>query len=352
MPQNWLRPPIRKPSPPLHDNMSATRYKFSFVLLLALLLAACRQAPPSGQESDAPLLKAEAERGPLSFRISADRDSLTIDEKITLTFSAEAPEEYQFEFPKFGEGLEAFGIVDYKTEPARISDRKSILYSRSYVLEPLFAETYEIPALKGIFHESGGEGRTHELETEPFAITVDLPPPEFWETLDIDSELGLEPASALISAQKQSRRQIVIGIGGALLLALAVCLYFRRRKKRIESMPPIPPEVKAFAALQKLIDEDFIGKNQFKLFYLHISAILRVYIEEQFQVRAPELTTEEFLEILVGGQSLLKKHQRLLRDFLTHCDMVKFAEHQPDKEEIQQTFDSCKAFISQTVESA
>ncbi len=298
------------------------------------------------------MLKAEVIRGPLSFRISADRDKLSISDQLTLTFSAEAPEDYKFEFPKFGAGLEPFGIVDYKTEPARVSDHKTIQYSRSYILEPFLAETYEIPAVKGIFRKQGEEGETHELETEPFAITVELPSAEDWAELDIDDESGLEPASSLISKQKQSRRRIALAVGAGLLLAAALFLYFRKRRKLIESAPPIPAHIKAFAALQKLIDEDFIGKNEFKLFYLQISAILRVYIEEQFQIQAPELTTEEFLEILAGDQSLLKNHQRLLRDFLTHCDMVKFAEHQPGKDEIQATFDACKNFISQTARFA
>jgi len=222
--------------------MNAISCKFPFVLLLSLLLAACRQAaaPQSGQEADAALLKAEVIRGPLSFRISADRDKLSISDQLTLTFSAEAPEDYKFEFPKFGAGLEPFGIVDYKTEPARVSDHKTIQYSRSYILEPFLAETYEIPAVKGIFRKQGEEGETHELETEPFAITVELPSAEDWAELDIDDESGLEPASSLISKQKQSRRRIALAVGAGLLLATALFLYFRKRRKLIESAPPIP----------------------------------------------------------------------------------------------------------------
>ena len=331
--------------------MSANLLKIPLILLLCLIVNSCRknQAADAAQSTSEPLLKAEVVRGPLSFRITTDRDTLNISDQLTLTFSAEAPEDYSFEFPKFGEGLEPFGIVDYKTEPARISDRKTILFSRSYVLEPLFAETYQIPAVKGSFRENGDQGKIHELETEPFSITVQLPPPEFWEKLDIDTETALEPAQSLLSKRKQNYIYYAIGTAAILLLAAALILYFRMRKKQIEAPPPIPPHVKAFAALQKLIDEDFIGKNEFKLFYLHISAILRIYIEERFQIQAPELTTQEFLQILTKDQSLLKNHQKLLQNFLTHCDMVKFAEHQPDKNEIQNTFDACKAFITQTI---
>ena len=39
------------------------------------------------------------------------------------------------------------------------------------------------------------------------------------------------------------------------------------------------------------------------------------------------------------------KHQKLLESFLTHCDLVRFAKHTPEKQEIQATFDACKQFI-------
>ena len=37
-----------------------------------------------------------------------------------------------------------------------------------------------------------------------------------------------------------------------------------------------------------------------------------------------------------------------LEEFLTHCDLVKFAKHTPVTEQIQQTFDLVKEFIEKT----
>jgi len=333
--------------------MSVHSFKINILLLVCLAVVSCRDktASESEQPIPAPQVKAEIVRGPLSFRITTDQEELTISDQLILTMSAEAPEDFSFQFPKFGEGMEQFAIVDYKTETPRLNDQKNMQYARTYILEPLFAETYEIPAVKVTFRENGEEGKTHELETEPFSVTVKLPPPEFWEKLDIDSETSLEPADSLHS--KQQRKQLCYALGAAagILLLAGLVLYFRRRRQQIETIPQVPPHVKAFAALQELIDEDLIKKNELKLFYLCISSILRFYIEEQFHIHAPELTTQEFLEILTQDQSLLKKHQVLLQNFLTHCDMVKFAEHQPGSLEIQQTFDACKAFISQTAQT-
>ncbi len=38
----------------------------------------------------------------------------------------------------------------------------------------------------------------------------------------------------------------------------------------------------------------------------------------------------------------------MLGEFLTHCDLVKFAKHEPTTEQVQQTFDLVKDFIEKT----
>ena len=38
----------------------------------------------------------------------------------------------------------------------------------------------------------------------------------------------------------------------------------------------------------------------------------------------------------------------MLEEFLTHCDLVKFAKHDPTTEQVQRTFDLVKDFIERT----
>ena len=78
--------------------------------------------------------------------------------------------------------------------------------------------------------------------------------------------------------------------------------------------------------------------------------ILRRYIEQCFGIRAPEQTTEEFLAGLEKGSGFPDNYNRLLKDFLRHCDLVKFAEHQPRTSDIRNTFNSCREFIEGTRE--
>ena len=333
-------------------------YNYRQLILLSfccslVLLSSCRQDDKSAPavaaiDGQSPLLKAEVVRGPFAFRILVDKEKIDITENFTVTLAAEAEEGYTCEFPKFGSGLEPFAIVDYHTAPPRLNEKQKMLYCRTYVLEPMLSEKYQIPAQKVIFQERGGEGRKYELETEPFDLEVLLPPPDFWEKLDIDVEAGMEPQQSL----GPEPRSLVwlYTVAALLLVAGLVLLYWHRRRGQQEAVPVIPPHITALQALQALIDEDLLKKQQIKLFYNRISGILRTYIEGRFCLRAPEQTTEEFLADLAVADSLIQEHKQLLQNFLIHCDLVKFAAYLPAEQEIQNTFSACKTFISQTMQ--
>ena len=97
-----------------------------------------------------------------------------------------------------------------------------------------------------------------------------------------------------------------------------------------------------------MIARNLIESGEIKLFYQEISNILRRYIEKRFGINAPEQTTEEFLDGLKTPATFPVEYQDLLKRFLIHCDLVKFAAHQPVAEDIQNTVDSCRKFIDET----
>lgn len=116
----------------------------------------------------------------------------------------------------------------------------------------------------------------------------------------------------------------------------------------------VRPEETALLALENLLAEDLLATGQIKLFHLRISDILRRYIENRFGLKAPDRTTEEFLTELSqsnsSGQTLLGIHKNLLKEFLTQCDLVKFAKHKPTVAESEKTVVICREFIEKTGE--
>jgi len=321
---------------------SIRRWGLAGVSLLAVaLLASCAQETGQGEAGGSAIDKT-FERGPMTLRLKVDHDQITIADRIQLTLEAEVDEGYQVEMPKFGEKLEQFGIVDFREPPPVLADEGRVLHTRTYTLEPFLSGDYTIPPMKVQFWKEDEEER-HDAETEAVTIKVASLLPE--EVAELQIKEIVPPV--------EIPRQVRYGLYGLVLGVLAVLLaagylLWRRRGKAEAEVMAIPPHEIAFRALEALLADDLIAKGQFKDFYNRVSDILRRFLEGRFGLHAPEQTTEEFLADIRTRNVLSEPHKKLLREFLQHCDLVKFAEQQPTNDEIQRTFDLCKQFVLDT----
>jgi hypothetical protein len=142
----------------------------------------------------------------------------------------------------------------------------------------------------------------------------------------------------------------LVGIAAALALA-ASAWWLLRRAQTARHEPhevALPPHVKAQRALERLRGQRVATLAEIEQYYVQVSQILRVYLEERFGLRAPERTTEEFLRELEGGSALAKNHRRELERFLSQCDLVKFAAVVPGPAEHQAVFELAAAFVEAT----
>ena len=283
------------------------------------------------------------ERGPLRFTVKVTKKEITIAERITLELEAALDQDYEMEFPQFGEKLRQFGIVDYTSLPPRLGEGKKVVTQKFYVLEPFLSGEYTIPPITLSFWKIRDEER-HKLETEGIIIKVTSLLPKDMKKLYIKDISG--------PVEIPGYKQVYIWITGIGLLVaisgggLAYLIYKKRTLQ--ERSTRIPPQEIAYRELEVLLAEKLIEKGRVKLFYMRITDILRHYIENRFGLRAPEQTTEEFLAELSRSNLLETSYKNLLKEFLNHCDLVKFAEYSPTNDEIQTSFDSCKEFIMTT----
>jgi hypothetical protein len=141
-----------------------------------------------------------------------------------------------------------------------------------------------------------------------------------------------------------------IALGVLILAALIGWLIFLfvKRPKLEEKIEVLSPLEKAYARLENLRLKNLINRPYLKPFYSELSDIIRLYMEERFFLKAPEMTTEEFLDSLRRLPVLNDDQKEILKEFLHTCDMVKFAKHQPNVSEAQKSFDLVKSFIGQT----
>jgi hypothetical protein len=132
---------------------------------------------------------------------------------------------------------------------------------------------------------------------------------------------------------------------GVIFLATAACAswrWFRRRKL----LGCAPYEI----ALQQLEDaRRLMDSDQAREYCFAVSEIIRNYLELQFHLHAPRLTTEEFLRDLVEvRETMLASHRSLLGDFLQHCDLAKFAGWRYSKPALEEMHGTAADFVRQT----
>jgi hypothetical protein len=104
----------------------------------------------------------------------------------------------------------------------------------------------------------------------------------------------------------------------------------------------------AVAKLRTLEDRGAPAADGADAWFVELSAIVRSYLERRYEIRAPELTTEEFLLEAARSGRLSGEHRSLLEAFLERCDRVKFAGYRPDADESMASLKSARAFVEDT----
>ena len=321
---------------------------FSLAALVCLPFS-CKEKTAEEVDTENYVIAKEYKRGPATLDVKVDRKEITIADQIALVLDAKIPEDFEVEMPRFGEKLEQFGIKDYRNPPARLVDDGKLLYRRTYVLEPFLSGEYTIPVMKVQFWKKGQpDSQKYELETEELTIQVKSLLPEKTAELEIRDISG--PVS-LPPPQRGWIYAVVIGGIAFVLVVVVIVVWWKRRRIFEFVTPKIPAHELAYRELERLLAEKLLDEGQIKLFYYKLSDILRHYIENRFGLHAPERTSEEFLEELRSSDVLQTDHKQLLKEYMQHCDLVKFAEYQPESEDIQKTFDACKRFIVETESS-
>ena len=134
---------------------------------------------------------------------------------------------------------------------------------------------------------------------------------------------------------------------GALAIASAAFLAWRHQRKRASRPPPIPRTAPPHELARQRLHEALALIGQPRPFCIMVSDTIRVYLEQRFKFHAPERTTEEFLRELQATDLLTPDQKQSLGDFLSVCDMVKFARYEPGPPELQALHDSAVRLIDE-----
>ncbi len=137
----------------------------------------------------------------------------------------------------------------------------------------------------------------------------------------------------------------------ALIASLAAFIYLKRKKADVTEEKPVdtrsPWEI-AYDQFVQLAKCSYLEEGRFKEYYSELSGIIRYYFENRFNIRASEMTTEEFLWSFERLRDLKTEYKETLKKFMAFCDIIKFAKHIPRVEEAEESFQFARQLVEET----
>ncbi len=149
---------------------------------------------------------------------------------------------------------------------------------------------------------------------------------------------------------------ILLIVAGIILVAAFIWFLFRLYKKRaffnknkntLLLPPPLPAEDIAAKELEMIIG---LMKEDRRLFYFKLTAILKKYINRRFNLNAQEMTSPELIKSI---NTLDIKPEFLIKtsNLLNFSDNIKYAAMSASLQEVENDFNLIKAFIKTTSET-
>lgn len=299
------------------------------------------------------------EVGPVKATVTLSPSEPVIGDEIELQIVVATVKDIEVLMPEFGEALERYSILDFVPQQQIDASGKTVL-TQKYTLQPFLSGEQSIPPIliEFIDHRPGSQPSpddfdAYELLTERIDFSVQSVVP------DSASDELRPPLGELELPTTMSGRTKWFILAGVLLgvaTIIAALLFASRLRTGILKR-------NAYEIAKQKLDRLLRDRNSdsptlsIEQFYIEISALVRQYLENRFEVRAPELTTDEFLQLAAAESELSAEHQQLLGEFLSQADLVKFAGGftaggRVNDHDVQRTCALASRFLEETRENA
>jgi len=302
-----------------------TIYALCVIFMLAM-------AAPSIHAADN---EAEA---PINVTATVDESEIHIGDRVELKVVADNVSGYEVSFPEAPERTGEFSFIE--SRPLKPKRGKAKSAGHAYVMSIYTTGMHVIYPIQVGYRKSGqDEWRVTESPQVPIEV----------KSLLTGEDTDIKDLKGLVAFGTRVLPVLLVLIA---LLGIAGLLWMLWRRKtgrgKRETVRIKPAYEIAYEQLRQLKAMDLPGKGRTKEYYIKLSDIVRHYLEDRFSYRAPEMTTEEFMETIKKATEMLDEHKHLLKDFLSHCDMVKFARYGPTPLEILDSFRSAERLVDQT----
>ena len=319
---------------------------FAFVLCAACTPedTAPSAATPAPDNPAEEALSTASHEGPVQATVTLTPAAPRLGDPLALTLAVEAQPGVRLDLPAFGEALGRFTILDFADHEGA-TDAGGQTASQRYSLQAPMSGPQRIPGLRIEYldERDGPSDVYRELITDEIAFEVTSVLPEgaaMDELLPPRAALSEDFGGWLPSWWPWA----AAGLAALAALAAAAFLWQRRALERAQ----LTAYDRAMRRLERLERRGWPSGDAADAWYVELSDITRRYVEDRYAVRAPELTTEEFLLEARRAAALSGDHRERLSAFLAHCDRVKFARYSPAADESREAFQTLRRFLDET----
>ncbi len=276
--------------------------------------------------------------GALEALLTAEPGQVALDRDVLLTLRVASPTGLVATLPPLDDRLAGFRVNGaFAREPQTAGGRTTREFC--YRLTPQVAAEYRLAPLAVVWTDPARPDRPPVwLATRPMVFEVlPLDGPPAGHPCPPRPPVWIRPSGRALAA-------------AAALAALAVALLwtllrYGRRLQRAVQRRRMSPRDRALAELADLNARNLVAQGRFMEFFIAVSAIVRRYIERAHGIRAPEQTTEEFLDAVSRDPRFRPEVLGALRRFLETADQVKFAAYHPAPDVADRAFATASDYV-------
>ena len=287
-----------------------------------LLLALAGGALPlwGGGETPPAVLQDNLSWGSVEIRLRAEPAEVRLEQDLNVILTVTAPAAQQVELPDLRDRFQGFVVAEgFPRDPVTLPDGRRSREYRWRLVPGVARDEYRLAPFAVTVRE-GAPGATVERSFATRSVRF----PAAARDASVSGGVELEPKPYWIAPTRRALVSFFVLAGLAVVLALFVVrlVGYLRHQVRLRRLSP---RERAFAELERLLNRRLLEQGLFKDFYIELTQVVRRYIERTHGIRAPEQTTEEFLDAAKCHPRFTPAVMASLRDFLQSADLVKFA---------------------------
>ncbi len=277
-------------------------------------------------------------------RAYVDKSTITIGEKVKYTIEVDFDETAKVELPAGDNRFGGFTVKDFGQDKDRRIGGKRIQKKQWFLLDTYTLGSYVIPEQEVKITLPGASQQT--LKSPQIFVEVKSVIKEGGK------EEGLRDIKPPLEGPFKGLWLWIAGAGAIVTAGIIAWFLYSRRKTQKEVLPALPAHEAALKELSRIEALGLLEQGKIKDYYYLVNLCLRAYLEARFALRAPEQTTEEFLQYALSSEKLQAKQIKLLKEYLYHCDLVKYAEFKPALDESRALGTTTRCFVEETKEES